>query len=275
MDKAANQAHTARRHLETLCAVTPDRRPGSRGNSEATAYVAEALWTSGWATADQEFDCLDWETGGGTVTIGDHSIHLEPSPYGLGIDVAAPIRVLRTIEDLDRPDLDGAIVLLTGALAAEPLTPKAFPFYGSEEHAHIIAALERTAPGAVIAVTGRYPELCGALDPFPLIEDGDFTIPTANVRPEDARPLLAGEGASGPRHHRGTAPAGPGPQCRGNARAPSEPGHRDRPHRHQAGHAGGGRQRGRRRGAASAGRPAESGDLRPPADWGGAPGRQR
>lgn len=196
MDKAANQAHTARRHLETLCAVTPDRRPGSRGNSEATAYVAEALWTSGWATADQEFDCLDWETGGGTVTIGDHSIHLEPSPYGLGIDVAAPVRVLRTIEDLDRPDLDGAIVLLTGALAAEPLTPKAFPFYGSEEHAHIIAALERTAPGAVIAVTGRYPELCGALDPFPLIEDGDFAIPTANVRPEDARPLLAGEGTS-------------------------------------------------------------------------------
>ena len=195
MTTPTDQAPTARRRLETLCAVTPDRRPGSRGNSEATTYVAEALRTSGWATADQEFDCLDWETGGGTVTIGDHSIRLEPSPYGLGIDVAAPLRVLRTVEDLDRPDLDGAIVLLTGALAAEPLTPKAFPFYGSEEHAHIIAALERATPGAVIAVTGRYPELCGALDPFPLIEDGDFTIPTANVHPKDAQPLLAGEGA--------------------------------------------------------------------------------
>jgi len=190
------QADTARTHLVALCAVTPDRRPGSSGNAAATTYVAEALHTSGWTTTDQDFDCLDWETSGGTAVVGTDSIELTPSPYGWGVTASAPVRVLRTIEDLERPDLGGAIVVLTGALAAEPLTPKAFPFYGSEDHAGIIAALETASPAAVIAVTGRYPALCGALDPFPLIEDGDFAIPTANVRPGDATPLLDGDGTT-------------------------------------------------------------------------------
>ena len=151
--------------------------------------------TRGWTTAEPEFDCLDWETSGGTAVVGPHSVTLTPSPYGLGVTATAPIRVLRTAADLERPDLGGAIVVLTGALTSEPLTPKSFPFYGSEEHTRFIAGLEAAAPAAVIAVTGRYPELCGALDPFPLIEDGDFAIPTANVRPDDAAPLLSGEGA--------------------------------------------------------------------------------
>jgi aminopeptidase YwaD len=60
----------------------------------------------------------------------------------------------------------------------------------------VIDALEAVAPVAVIAVTGRYPALCGALDPFPLIEDGDFSIPTGNLRLGDAGPVLGGEGES-------------------------------------------------------------------------------
>lgn len=190
---AAAQAVKAREHLAVLCAA-PDRRPGSPANAAATAYVAEALRAVGWTTVDQQFACLDWETNGASAMVGSHSLELTPSPYGLGAAVAGPLRVLRTVGDLERHDLNGSIVVLTDALATEPLTPKAFPFYGSEEHAHIIAGLEAAAPAAVIAVTGRYPDLCGALDPFPLIEDGDFAIPTANVRPDDARPLVDGDG---------------------------------------------------------------------------------
>ena len=43
-------------------------------------------------------------------------------------------------------------------------------------------------------MTGKYPALCGALDPFPWIEDGDFAIPAAAVRPADASQLLASDG---------------------------------------------------------------------------------
>jgi aminopeptidase YwaD len=69
-----------------------------------------------------------------------------------------------------------------------------YPFYGSDEHAAIINVLESASPAAVIAVTGRYPALCGALDPFPLIEDGDFAIPTGNIRPEESGPVLDRDG---------------------------------------------------------------------------------
>jgi aminopeptidase YwaD len=142
-----------------------------------------------------EFEVTDWRTDGGELQVDGKSIEVTPSPYGLGAAVGGPIRILREVADLDRVDLRGSIVVLAGALAAEPLTPKAFPFYRSDEHAAIVAALEAAAPAAVLAVTGKYPALCGALDPFPLIEDGDFTIPTANLRPADALGLVESDGS--------------------------------------------------------------------------------
>jgi hypothetical protein len=182
------------RHLEALCSVVPDRRPGSVGNDEAVALAAKAMEGSGWAVELQDFDCLDWETDGGKLTIDGATIDLTPGPYGLGVEATGPVRVLRTLQDLEQATLAGSIAVLAGDLASEPLTPKAFPFYGSDEHAEIIRLLEAGAPLAVVAVTGKYPELCGAIDPFPLIEDGDFEIPAASVRPDDAGPLLDGEG---------------------------------------------------------------------------------
>jgi len=184
----------AQQHLVALCSVKPDRRPGSRGNHQATEYAASEFVRTGWGVQEQEFLCLDWDTDGGSVRVGGSILELNPSPYGLGVAASGPLRVLRSVESLKREDLAGAIVVLAGDLTSEPLTPRAYPFYQSEEHTAILDSLERSAPAAVIAVTGLYPELCGALDPFPLIEDGDFTIPTANIRPTEAAPLLDGEG---------------------------------------------------------------------------------
>jgi aminopeptidase YwaD len=183
-------------HLDTLCSFLPDRRPGSEGNRQATAYVAEELARSGWSVSMPEFEVTDWRTDGGELQVDGKSIEVTPSPYGLGAAAGGPIRILREVADLDRVDLRGSIVVLAGALAAEPLTPKAFPFYGSDEHAAIVSALEAAAPAAVLAATGKYPALCGALDPFPLIEDGDFAIPTATLRPADAVPLFDRDGAA-------------------------------------------------------------------------------
>jgi len=148
----------------------------------------------GWPVEQREFACVDWRTDGGSLTVGGRSIDVTPSPYGCGVSAAGPLRILRNPEDLQRQDLGGAVVVLDGELASEPLTPKAYPFYGSEEHAALIRALESAAPVAVIAITGRYPALCGALDPFPLIEDGDFAIPTGNIRPGERAHVLTSDG---------------------------------------------------------------------------------
>lgn len=141
-----------------------------------------------------EFDCLDWTGGEAFVEVGEAAIHVVPSPYGLGVDAVGPIRVATRSDDLDRRDLRGAVMVVAGDLVSEPMTPKSYPFYGSDEHAAIVSALEQARPVAVIAVTGKHPELCGALDPFPWIEDGDFDIPAAALRPTDAGRLLESEG---------------------------------------------------------------------------------
>ena len=177
-----------------LCSAVPDRRPGSSGNSQATAYVADLLSQAGWPVEQREFPCVDWRTDGGSLTVDGLAIDVTPSPYGCGVSAVGPLRILRKREDLQRQDLGGAVVVLDGELASEPLTPKAYPFYGSDEHAAVISVLESAAPAAVVAIAGRYPALCGALDPFPLIEDGDFAIPTGNIRPDARGHIVASDG---------------------------------------------------------------------------------
>lgn len=180
--------------IDRLCSVVPDRRPGSVGNSESVDFVAQLLEDAGWDVSLPEFECLDWVGGDAFVSVGEATIPVVPSPYGKGVDADGPIHVVTRSDDLHRPDLRGAVVVVSGDLVSEPMTPKSYPFYGSDEHRAIISALEHARPVAVVAVTGKYPELCGALDPFPWIEDGDFNIPAAAVRPTDAGGLLVSEG---------------------------------------------------------------------------------
>jgi len=71
------------------------------------------------------------------------------------------------------------ILVLHGSLASQPLMPKNFPFYNPKEHKNIIGILEEKKPAAIIALTSKSPQTAGALDPFALFEDGDFSIPSA------------------------------------------------------------------------------------------------
>lgn len=183
--------------VEQLCSAKPDRRPGGTGNDEAVDFIAQRWMEAGWETSVSAFDCLDWTGGPATLKFGDASFPLVPSPYGLGVETSGPIRVATSVDDLRSRELAGSILIVTGDLVSEPLTPKAFPFYGSAEHTEIIELLESGSPAVVIAVTGKHPELCGALDPFPWIEDGDFTVPAAAIRPSDAHGLLAAAGHEG------------------------------------------------------------------------------
>jgi aminopeptidase YwaD len=161
--------------LAQLCAAGPDRRPGSAGNE---------------AVVCPRFPVLGWEGQPGTLTIAGQTWPVHPSPYAAGWRGAAPIRAAATEAEL-ASDLVGSVVLLHGELAASPLTPKDYPFYSSERDERIIARLESSGAVAVLAATGRSPELAGSLDPFPLIEDGAFAVPTGNLTERDGGAVLA------------------------------------------------------------------------------------
>jgi aminopeptidase YwaD len=73
--------------------------------------------------------------------------------------------------------------------------PKNFKFYNPPEHQEIYRLLESKLPAAILTATGRNPELAGAVYPFPMIEDGDFNIPSAYLTDEVGLRIaeLAGE----------------------------------------------------------------------------------
>jgi aminopeptidase YwaD len=63
-------------------------------------------------------------------------------------------------------------------------------FYNPKEHQQIISFLEEGRPAAIICATGRNAALAGGVYPFPLIEDGDFNIPSVYMTEEEGYKLL-------------------------------------------------------------------------------------
>jgi aminopeptidase YwaD len=183
--------------LHRLCSVQPDRRPGSPGNQHAVDLVAGLLTDLGWQVQTPEFPVVCWSGAAGEVALEGISWPVNPSPYSLGWQGRAPVHAACSEADL-AADHAGTILLLHGELAAAPLTPKGYPFYGSDRDARIVERLETCGALAVLAVTGRAPELVGAVEPFALIEDGAFQVPTANLRDVDGAELLTALGRAAP-----------------------------------------------------------------------------
>jgi len=108
--------------------------------------------------------------------------------------VRAPLAVASTVGELAAVEAEGKVLLLRGELAKEQLMPKNFPFFNPEEHQQIVHLLETRNPAAIVAATSRNPELAGGMYPFPLIEDGDFDIPSVYMTDEVGERLAAHAG---------------------------------------------------------------------------------
>lgn len=177
-------------NLKKVCVDIPHRHVGSTGNRAATDYFAYKLEQSGFAVETREFDCIDWTYGDVTLVAGEQDFVAYPSPYSLSCALNAELVAAATVDDLRGLDVNGRILLLHGDLTQEQLMPKAFPFYNPDHHQQMIALLEAKQPAAIIAATGRNPELAGAWYPFPLFEDGDFDIPSVFMKDVDGTRLL-------------------------------------------------------------------------------------
>lgn len=165
-------------YLNTLCSVKPNRRTGSPGNREATNFFANIVKPFGYEIDTTSFDCLDFTKGEAVLKANGKNFDINISPYSLGCNVTASIESVTTVEELEKCSCENKILLMKGEICSEQLMPKNFVFYNPEHHKKIYALLEEKKPAAIITATAKNPELVGALDPFPLIEDGDFDIPS-------------------------------------------------------------------------------------------------
>lgn len=181
-------------YLNTLCTEIPERCVGSAGNRQATRFFAQALSAAGWRTEISELNAIDWEDGGASLRVGDREFEAAVSPYSLGCSVEAPLARASSLAELEGGEVTGKILLLSGDIAREQLMPKNFVFYNPPEHRKIVALLERKRPAAIVSATGRNSALAGGVYPFPLIEDGDFDIPSVYMTEEEGVKLSAGVG---------------------------------------------------------------------------------
>jgi aminopeptidase YwaD len=174
----------ARQHIETLCVKIPTRRVGSEGNRSAARYLAQTLTSLGFAVETPEFGCMDWESDGATLEVDGEPFAVESSPYSLGVQVNAPLAVATTVAELENLDTVGKVLLVRGEIAREQLFPSNFPFVQQEEHQQIYRALTRARPAALVTATARNAGMTAALYPCPMIEDGDFDVPSVFMSEE-------------------------------------------------------------------------------------------
>ncbi len=166
--------------IAVLCAG-PDRQPGTQRNRDAAAYVAAQLHEAGVEVEMLPFEVPEWRAGGAALHVAGVTYQLHAGPYSLPCDHVTHLTSASTVAELEAlaDEAFGSVLLLHGEIAAEQLTPRAYPWYSNAAHAAIYDTLERLAPVAVIAATGKNPAMTAAREPFPLIEDPAFPIPTA------------------------------------------------------------------------------------------------
>jgi aminopeptidase YwaD len=171
-------------YLQELCERIPSRCVGCRGNRDATDFFAQQMESFGFQVELPEFDCMDWSQQGASLSVGGNPVEAQVSPYSLGGRFKEPLAVVSSLAELESVEAEDRILLVRGALTREQLMPKSFTFYNPDEHKRIIRLLEEKKPQAIIAATSRNPEMAGAVYPFPLIEDGDFDIPSVYLTEE-------------------------------------------------------------------------------------------
>ncbi|MRR21860.1 M28 family peptidase [bacterium] len=177
-------------YLDVLCNRIGERSVGSAGNRLATTFLEKEFSDLGWRTSNAEFEAIDWHDGGASLECNGKSFEVFTGPYSLPFRGSAELLAASTIGELECAGMEGKIILLHGEIAREQLMPKNFVFYNPEEHQKIIALLEKGKPAAVIGATGRNSSLAGGVYPFPLIEDGDFDIPSVYMTEEEGLRLL-------------------------------------------------------------------------------------
>ena len=176
--------------LDKLCNEIKERPVGSAGNRETADFIEQELAQLGWETETPEFEALDWHDGGAVLDAGRETFAVSASPYSLGFSGEAELVSATNVDELSKSDAEGKILFLHGNIAAEQLMPKNFVFYNPDEHKEIIALLEQSGARAIICATGRNAALAGGVYPFPLIEDGDFDIPSVYMTEEEGKKLL-------------------------------------------------------------------------------------
>jgi len=181
-------------YLGTLCDFKPSRSTGSAGNKKATSFFARTVKRNGFQVRTDTFNCLDFKNQNAILKSKSKNFSVFPSPFSLGCKVKTELVCVSSIEELATCCCIGKLLLLKDKICNEQLMPKEFVFYNPEHHKKIYSLLQKNNPAAIITATKPNPDLVGAIYPYPLIEDGDFNIPSCYCSRSTGQKLSKHEG---------------------------------------------------------------------------------
>ena len=166
--------------LKFLNFIARERPVGTQANNIIMDYMKKEFRNAGYTVTSLPFSCLTWEKTKSFLKINEDIFEIFPSPFSRPFKGNAEILFVQSMDELQKYCCEDKIIILNKDIAKEPIQPKNFPFYYPDEHKSIITLLENKHPKAIIAATGKHP-ICG-LNPFPLFEDGNLTIPSAYMK---------------------------------------------------------------------------------------------
>jgi aminopeptidase YwaD len=180
----------AQSHLHVLCEEVGNRCVGKVGNRATTDYLQVQLADRQWAVETQAFAAVDWTSHGASLHFGTEAVEVFPSPYSPPITLAAPSRWVSTREELETVAAQGCVLVLSGELCKEQLMPRNFPFYKPPQHQQLLQLIEQSGALALAFVVNEEGFYQGGEYPFPIIEDGDFPLPSVFMSATAGAPLL-------------------------------------------------------------------------------------
>ena len=173
-----------------LCESIENRCVGSKGNLAATTYFKKQLEANHWQIERQEFGAFDWESEKAFIETESIKLDAFSSPYSESCSLEAEVAIVSTVDELEQISAQNKILVVKGELAKEQLMPKNFIFYNPDHHKKIISLFETSGAEALIFMVNKSGAYEGGEYPFPIIEDGDFKIPSVYISEEAGEQLL-------------------------------------------------------------------------------------
>jgi len=169
--------------ISSILEVIARERPvGTPTNDEILDFLEKQFNDMNYSVRSLPFDCAVWEKGKSVLAIDNYLFEVEPSPFSKPFKGNGKLSFVKTAEELAGIECSGDILVLSGKITGSPLQPKDYPFYYPDEHRKLISLFEKKRPKAIIAITGK--NSLNGQNPFPLFEDGNFLIPSANIGKE-------------------------------------------------------------------------------------------
>ncbi|MCG8402058.1 MAG: M28 family metallopeptidase [Firmicutes bacterium] len=180
-------------HCLNRMAVEIGARPaGSRANRAAASFIAGEMKQAGCQVIWQEYPCPDWRATACELTVAGQKIVAVANTYSPPCDIEAELVSVSTAEDLANTDLTNKIAVVHGEITGSSFLPKNFDrnYYVVESQDRFMELLVSSNPMAVITVS-HYDS------PYPvLVEDSDFTIPSATVSKPTGLMVVQNTGAT-------------------------------------------------------------------------------